>query len=288
MVMRRRAMRTAGLVCAAALSLIGGPAAGVARPVASLPNLVALPSPDLYVGTATSHYVNSNSQVVWGCQPSEVGGDTPTPTRCLRFETLVANLGTGPLELRYRADQITSTRGVMQRIYASDGSYREFPAGSYVLHPAHAHFHFVDFAVAALWQADAGGRRRGAAPLRSGRKAGFCLEDVYQYRGSTEARYVPPYACYPNRAVGGEVSQVNGISVGWADVYDLATPGQYIEISGVPDGYYLLQITVDPDRRLREQRTADNVVWQRIRLCGDKAEVIGRATACPNSSAARP
>lgn len=272
-----------GLAWSALLAAANAPAASAARPLALLPNLVALPTVSLYVGGRTTTYVDANNDVVWGCQPGEVLSDVPAPVRCLRFETLVANFGDGALELRYRADQVASASSVAQRVYASDGSFRDVPAGSYVFHPSHAHFHYVDFAVAALWRSDSTGRRLESAPIRSGRKAGFCLADVYAYRGDTEPKYVPPYACYPNRVDGGGVSQVNGVSVDWVDVYDLATPGQYIEISGVPDGYYLLQITVDPDRRLHEQRTTDNVVWQRIRLCGDKAEILGRAKSCETS-----
>lgn len=41
-----------------------------------------------------------------------------------------------------------------------------------------------------------------------------------------------------------------GMSVGWADVYNWFPPGQYVEVTGVPDGDYILDTTVDPTDRL--------------------------------------
>ena len=271
----------AALAVAVLLAGVAGSGAGAtAGPRQLLPNLVAMPTTAVYVGGPASHTTDAEGAPVLGCQPGEVANDTPTPQRCLRFETHAANTGAGALELHYRADQLATTRGVVQRIYASDGTYRDTAAGSYVLDPTHGHFHYTDFAVASLWRSDAKGRRLGAAPVRTGRKAGFCLEDVYAYRQSGPATYTAPRACYPTTVTAGEVSQVNGISPGWVDVYDMSIPHQYIEISDVPDGYYLLQISIDSERRLRETTTKDNAVWQRVRLCGDRVDLVGRTSTC--------
>jgi hypothetical protein len=276
------------VVAAALLAAVPPPASATARHDL-LPNLVALPSVSLFVGGPGSGYVSNDDEVVYGCHPSEVANDTPTPQRCLRFQTMVANLGAGAFELHYRADEAATTRRVVQRVYANDGTYHDVPAGTYVVDPTHAHFHYEDFAVAALWRSDARGRRLGTAPLRTGRKAGFCLQDVYPYRTGGAKTYTGPTACYPARTDGGgALSQVNGVSPGWVDVYDMAVPHQYIEISGVADGYYLLQISVDPMHRLRQTTRRDDTVWQRVRLCGDKAEIVGRASACGGKSEPAP
>jgi hypothetical protein len=63
----------------------------------------------------------------------------------------------------------------------------------------------------------------------------------------------------------GIVYTVNGISVGWADstsarLYNWYLADQYIEVSGLPDGYYLLETEADPrehhrgDQRGRQRR----------------------------------
>lgn len=262
-------------VLAAPLALPSG-----AAPRDRLPDLAALPSNVIYAGGPQDVYTDGDGNVIYGCQPTEVARDSPTPLRCLRFETRSANLGDGPLELHFHADQIATTRGVTQWIYAGAKTHREVAAGTYEYDPAHAHFHFLDFAVAALWRSDARGRRLDPAPLRKGRKTGFCLEDVYPYRTAPTAAYTGRQSCYPTQVEGTGLSQVNGITEGWADVYDVSLPHQYIEISGVPDGYYLLQLTIDPLHKLREQTTRDNVVWQRIRLCAAGADIVGRTHLC--------
>jgi hypothetical protein len=50
------------------------------------------------------------------------------------------------------------------------------------------------------------------------------------------------------------------ISPGNADVYDSSTPGQMIEIDGVPEGNYLLEIAVSPGGTIREANLSNNRV----------------------------
>lgn len=256
------------LVAAALLT----PAAAATTPRPLLPNLVALPTSALFVGTPDDAYVTSSGEVVHGCDPSDVVATGAA--RCLRFDTVVANFGSGPLEIHTNTAEAAGGRSVTQRLYYSDGSWADRAAGSYELDPAHAHFHYSDFAVAALWRSDAAGHRLGRTPLRLGHKAGFCLEDVQHRGGDVAAAFRWPYACYPTRTPDGAVAQVQGISVGWADVYDISIPHQYVEISGVPDGYYLLATSVDPYHRLRQTTTRDDTVWQRFRLRGDSAVLV--------------
>ncbi|HVF03240.1 MAG TPA: lysyl oxidase family protein [Frankiaceae bacterium] len=270
----RRGCLAAGLL----LAVSAAPGEAAPKPRTLLPNLVALRSAALYLGGATP--VSDSGDTVFPCQASEVVHDSPTPVRCLRFETRAANAGTGPLELHHRVDRLASDAQVSQRVYSSNGRYRDSDAGGFVLDPTHGHFHYEDFAVANLWRSNAQGRRLDRRPLRAGRKAGFCLMDVYPYRTAGPRKYADPNACYPTSASEAGVAQVSGISPGWVDHYDASVPHQYIEISGVPDGYYLLQIVLDPLGRLREQTKADNTVWQRIRLCGDEVDLVGFTTRC--------
>lgn len=258
--------------------------ARASAPTDLLPNLVARPTLALYVGTPDSVFVDSANELVFGCQPSEA---VQGARRCLRFDTIVANFGGGPLELRLRADKAAG-RTVQQRVYRSDGSYADRPAGSFDVDPSHGHIHTVSaFATASLWASDRAGRRLGRAPLRTSAKAAFCLQDVIDYYGRTPARYTGTASgtarssCYPDAVnPSGEVAQVNGISAGWGDIYNTSIPSQYVEISDIADGYYLLRIEVDPQQRLRETTRKDNVSWQRIRICGRAADLVGKTAAC--------
>ena len=75
------------------------------------------------------------------------------------------------------------------------------------------------------------------------------------------------------------------MSVGWADVYNWFLPGQYVEVTGVPDGDYILDTTVDPTDRLIEEDKTNNCGSVRVRLAGmstsnPQATLLGLGPAC--------
>ena len=170
----------------------------------------------------------------------------------LRLTTAMANIGTGPLELRGGATQGTSQE-VYQRIYASDGTFTNVLAGTFTYHPEHGHIHFDGFAQFRLRAVLSDGGV--GAIVASGGKTSFCLLDVERYNtsGPSSPRFL---SC----------GQIQGISVGWADVYDRGLPGQSIDITNVPDGNYWLETEVDPDNRLMESNEDNNVTRIQIAL----------------------
>jgi hypothetical protein len=182
----------------------------------------------------------------------------------LRYDTVVANFGKGPMELRYRVDGLLTDQQLRQRIYKSDGTHTEYIADRYEFHPTHTHFHYANFAIARLWDSNEEGERLGDEPVRESNKAGYCLfdqENAWEGRKrGTEQRYRDPEACRPNDVRGTQVSQINGLSVGWMDVYNYELSDQYIDISGLTPGYYILEIEVDPLDTLIESKQADNDV----------------------------
>src|SRR5258708_12497540 len=50
-----------------------------------------------------------------------------------------------------------------------------------------------------------------------------------------------------------------GFQPGWADVNAAGLPCQYIDITGVPAGNYVLKMTVNPDGLIAESDTNNNV-----------------------------
>jgi len=74
---------------------------------------------------------------------------------------------------------------------------------------------------------------------------------------------------------------VNGVSVGWADVYPWYLSDQYIEISGVPDGIYVLETTANPNRTVHETNYDDNTARATIRLQGDTVTLLGDGVRQP-------
>ncbi len=164
----------------------------------------------------------------------------------------MANIGTGRMELRGGATH-GSTQDVMQRIYEPNGTFTDVLAGTFTYHPEHGHIHFDGFAEFRLRSVLPDG---GVGPIvAAGDKVSFCLLDVQRYDNSGPSS--------PNFLTCG---QVQGISVGWADVYDRGLPGQSIDISAVANGTYWLEVVVDPDNHLLESNEDNNTTRIQINL----------------------
>jgi len=214
---------------------------------------------------------------------------------CLRFDQTFANVGDGPEELRFLLphDPADTSHDVQQRTYFSDSEnhHEDSPAGTWEYHAAHHHYHYDDFAQSNLWLADRAGHRIGTAPARTGRKASFCVEDEsldegrWGRPGVGPRTYRAPDCLY---SVAGDAAfdyLVQGLTPGWADIYEWYIPGQYIEVSGLADGNYILETTVDPDRKLIESDEHNNCGSVLVRLAHmgtgqASAELLGEGPAC--------
>jgi hypothetical protein len=237
------------------------------NPAASLPSALG--------GTA------SQLQAATNCYPEEM--TEQGAQRCLRFDQIIANIGTGPFELRYRMEGLLTDQALVQRIYRSDGSYRDRRADSYVFHPAHAHFHYRNFAQSSLWKANRRGRIKGSQPVRVGQKNGFCMIDVentwFGRKGDAARTYYFPRCNTPAEQDDDGTYMVNGISAGWADVYNWYLADQFIEISGVADGCYVLKTVVDSNDTVVESDGSNNSSFALLQLAGDSATFIPRQAA---------
>src|SRR5262245_55464579 len=124
----------------------------------------------------------------------------------LRLTTAMANIGTAPMELRGGETHADTSQDVYQRVYEPDGSYTDVLAGTFTYHPEHGHIHFDEFAQFRLRQVLPDG---GVGDIvAAGDKVSFCLLDVDRYNAS--GPILPHFL---------KCGQVQGISVGWADVY---------------------------------------------------------------------
>jgi hypothetical protein len=223
----------------------------------------------------------------FGSEKDEEGAQT-----CLRFDQVFANTGEGPLEVRFQLphDPASDDRSVLQRIYRSDGagSYEDRSAGEWEYHPIHDHYHFTSFGISRLW-ATQDGRRAGDAPVRSSRKVSFCIVDIeieaWGEPGTGPRSYSFPACVTPTETSADSDVLVQGMSPVWADVYDWFLPDQYVEVTGVPDGVYLLETVADPDNAIHEANEANNCgsVYVRLSQMGTAsqgAELLGRGPSC--------
>jgi hypothetical protein len=67
-----------------------------------------------------------------------------------------------------------------------------------------------------------------------------------------------------------------GWSVGWGDQYDQTDSGQPIDLTGVPDGTYVLHATVDPQHVLTESNTANDVTDTTLQISGSTVTVLSQ------------
>jgi len=239
------------------------------------------------------------------CYQSEV--DEDGAHLCFRFDQNFANIGEGPVELRFSVPTGATPplAPVFQRIYWSDdpAHFNDSPAGEVEFHVTHGHYHFKSFGLSRLWSVDTSGKRSGAQPVRqrktgrtipvtlvaSGRKVSFCLADTridfWAEKGDGPRKYNAPDCLFPATSDGTSDTFVQGVNRGWGDTYDYYLPDQYIEVSGVPDGDYILDTLANPDHQLLEVTEANNCISVKVRLQGmtsptPSAQLLGPGPAC--------
>jgi hypothetical protein len=173
------------------------------------------------------------------------------------------------------------TQDVMQRIYDTDGSYTERLAGKFIYHPAHHHIHFEDWSEYRLRQILPGD---SVGPiLAKAEKVSFCILD-FEIFNSTLPNYNPFgqfFTCSDT---------VQGLSVGWKDVYDKSLPGQDIDVTGIPDGVYWLESEVDPYNHILESNKNNNIARVKVTINTNQQFILdddtdGVANACDNCEA---
>ncbi|XP_061625210.1 protein-lysine 6-oxidase-like isoform X3 [Phyllopteryx taeniolatus] len=113
-----------------------------------------------------------------------------------------------------------------------------------------SHFHSMDDF--SLYELVDGETNKAVA---EGHKASFCLEDT-----SCEAGYYRRYAC---------TSHTQGLSPGCYDTYNADIDCQWIDITDVAPGKYVLKVTVNPKKKVQESNFANNVVHCDVHYTGN-------------------
>ncbi|XP_068103108.1 protein-lysine 6-oxidase isoform X1 [Hyperolius riggenbachi] len=130
------------------------------------------------------------------------------------------------------------------------------PRYSWEWHSCHQHYHSMDeFSHYELL--DASSQRRVA----EGHKASFCLEDT-----SCDYGYYRRYAC---------TAHTQGLSPGCYDTYNADIDCQWIDITDVKPGNYVLKVTVNPSYVVPESDYSNNIVRCDIRYTGNHAYTSG-------------
>jgi hypothetical protein len=149
--------------------------------------------------------------------------------------------------------------GVFER--KTESSYKSVLSGCMAFHPAHSHWHFNDFARYRLKRNSTGVNIAGST------KVSFCMVDNELRFPDAPGSPGDPYFASCDQ------DQTMGISVGWGDVYDAGLPDQDLDVTGLPEAWYCLLSTVDPDDRLRESDDGNNERGVKLWLAGDDVTV---------------
>src|SRR4030095_7278770 len=140
------------------------------------------------------------------CAIPEQAVGGPGYRRLLRFDTVLMNRGDGDLVVGDRSDP--------------DNPYAPY----FVFHECHGHYHINNFSIYELVTLQ-------GQVLVAGTKQGFCFEDSFKYEDGGKSN---GYACTDN-----------GITSGWGDWYYKQLVGQWIDITGVPEGQYIVRVRLN-------------------------------------------
>jgi hypothetical protein len=229
-------------------------------------------------------------------QPSDLEVTTDltgeVPRFHLGFDSAVDDVGAGPLTINaHRAStdepQMVADQ-VIQRSGGGTRTVRDVGRLQYTYSEDHDHWHFLGFERYEL--------RRASDARRVARdhKTGFCLGNRYAVKAQAsqaQAAQAPRVTyrdfsshCGLNRTRLRKVTE--GISVGWGDDYKPLLEGQYVDITKVRGGRYVLVHSVNPSRKLLEADYTNNAssVLLRITRHGSRKPTIRILARCPREA----
>jgi hypothetical protein len=201
--------------------------------------------------------------------PSELRAvRTKSGRRLLRMRNAIVNLGSGPAEL---FAQRSGPREMTARQVIADaaGARHRYVTGAEVYYtsvPARGgdYWKMDDAARFELWGLFPDGRRAGL--VRVGPKLRYCLRDHDRVGIPGPGSPVPPRRVYGACNQSAAKTEVTlGTSVGWADVYPAAYPGNFIDVTGLA-GCFVVLHRADPERHILELSEANNVAARVVRL----------------------
>ncbi len=163
--------------------------------------------------------------------------DTFSPTSCEIVEGCVMAPGARRL---LRFDTWTPNTGTADMFLGSPSAPRTRDHFEYS--DCHRHFHFNSYAEYELLTPDR------MCVVATGHKQAFCLLDYYAYPGTDDrgARYTCSF---------------QGIQRDWQDVYSAGLDCQFVDITDVAPGEYVLRIRINTDHILYETDYANNEIF---------------------------
>ena len=183
----------------------------------------------------------------------------------LVFLSAVENVGAGPLVVSGRRTAAEQNMHAIQLVRRFDKSTETVPLRArlrFVVSETHRHWHLLGFETYEL-------RTVAGRTLGRDNKTGFCLGDRYDAQRSTRLPGEPPRAVWTQECGRGQSERrriLEGISPGFGDDYVPLLEGQYIDVTGLAPGRYVLVHRVNANRDIRESRYVNNAASALLEL----------------------
>ncbi|MFI2431400.1 lysyl oxidase family protein [Streptomyces sp. NPDC018693] len=203
----------------------------------------------------------------WGIEVTD-GEDGDAPGRdYLAFSANVWNAGPAPLVVDGFRKPGEDLMDAYQYFYDANGKQVGYtPTGTmeWDARIGHEHWHFTDFASYRLLSEDK------TKEVRSGKEA-FCLANTDAIDYTVKNANWHPYNTDLSTACGSEnsISVREVLDVGSGDTYTQYRPGQSFDITDLPNGTYHIQVIANPENRLQETDTKNNVSLRKVILGGE-------------------
>jgi hypothetical protein len=217
--------------------------------------------------------------------PQAISLDLAEGRERLVFLSAVENVGAGPLVVSGRRDDSQQREmTARQLVRRADGGTTEYPLLArlrFVVSETHRHWHLLGFERYELLTP-------AGESVGRDRKTGFCLGDRYDAHASARIPGEPARAVWTQECGRGQAERLRlleGISPGFGDDYVPLLEGQYVDVTGLPAGRYVLVHRVNPVRDIRESSHGNNAASALLELrrpTGGKPTVAVLAT-CPAS-----
>jgi hypothetical protein len=194
--------------------------------------------------------------------------------RLLKFPVITVNTGDGPSEIiANRTPRNAERWKAYQTFYTAKGkrlgSTRAPGVTFYYAGDGHDHWHVRDFDQYEILDAS-------GTIVRRAEKHGYCMQDNTIYTPMTDMPGVPPDpGVYLDETSCGKglpraLSIIHGLSKGWGDTYPTTLPDQAVDITGLRDGDYTVDVHADAYDLIKESNEDNNDTSMQITIKGDR------------------
>jgi hypothetical protein len=175
----------------------------------------------------------------------------------LVFLSAVDNVGRGPLVVSARRTDLEPEMSALQVVRRANGESTAYPLRlrvRFVVSETHRHWHVLGFERYEL-------RTLAGEALGDDRKTGFCLGDRYDTDAKTRIPGEPPRAVWVHNCGKDQPDRtrlIQGISPGFGDDYVPRLEGQFVDVTNLEAGRYVLVHRANPEGDIRESNYENN------------------------------